>query len=620
MSPPSSYVCTEASRLCTSPTNVNLATEVPNKGVVSIMRSRLKAASYKAGGEDWPSLFFSLDKDHSGILSWEEFRSCCRRVLRIQAEDRGLRTVFRSLDMDASGEVSIQELVAFIMDPVQRMQWRLQEAVNANGEDWQAMIETHDKDKSGQISWTEFQGMCEVLRITDDKAQLQMVWEAVDRDKSGQISTQELMLFVAMEDKLPDQETVDIHSMAAATERRPLEKGLSPIPPPDAPSGGRRPFPGRSQSIPPLSIAPLAAERVAKFLLHQATHLFGILHCCYYRCLMNGAETLEETDGRPPYLCAMCLKKLHLVLGFDPLTRYLQLAEAWSRMGCDDTSRWYKTRVGIVRSTLASYIRSQTPPANVQLMLHQTSTNRDDSKRESVRSSTVQIEDVMRGSRTERLDSTSSFGDVSCRGGDLVTPTVSQRRPRGMSGASNATLRSQGSAMGQDVNSEPVPAQAPSTPRPGRVSLMEAPAMPGAKHRPSSPLPVPENPGSRRPSSSRWGSKEQATPRSEEQSAGRNISKTSFLASPRPTSGVGGRSGANTPEGKGGDGKQKAALQALVKVGKGAPKAKDTKNLAAKNRSTAAQIEDKRNKKKWEQIAKKYEEDGRCKAFSRHSA
>merc|ERR1719296_98114 len=84
---------------------------------------------------------------------------------------------------------------------------------------------------------------------------------------------------------------------------------------------------------------------------------------------MNGAETLEEVDGRPPYLCAMCLKKLHLLMNFDPISRYLRLSEAWSRMGCEDTSRWYETRVGVIRSTLASYTFQPPVPEPQHLAL-----------------------------------------------------------------------------------------------------------------------------------------------------------------------------------------------------------------------------------------------------------
>ncbi|CAE8702889.1 unnamed protein product, partial [Polarella glacialis] len=100
-------------------------------------------------------------------------------------------------------------------------------------------------------------------------------------------------------------------------------------------------------------MTPSQIGRVVKLVMHQIMHMFGILHCCYYRCLMNGAEGTEGEDSRPPYLCAMCLKKLHLVTGLDPLERYSQLAHFWAGLGCKDTALWYQTRVRVVQSTFS---------------------------------------------------------------------------------------------------------------------------------------------------------------------------------------------------------------------------------------------------------------------------
>lgn len=107
---------------------------------------------------------------------------------------------------------------------------------------------------------------------------------------------------------------------------------------------------------------PIVFERITKLILHEAVHMFGVLHCCYYRCLMNGSSTLEEVDSKPPYLCGMCLKKLQLVLGFDPLERYVKLAKSWGAAKREDISRWYMTRVALVQTTLAS-CRGQPPGA-----------------------------------------------------------------------------------------------------------------------------------------------------------------------------------------------------------------------------------------------------------------
>lgn len=102
-------------------------------------------------------------------------------------------------------------------------------------------------------------------------------------------------------------------------------------------------------------------ERTTKFLTHQVTHMLGVLHCCYFRCLMNGAAHQEEADGRPPYLCGVCLKKLHLVTGLDPLLRYQHLARFWAWAGSPQIAMWYETRVRVVRSTFAN-AQVQLPP------------------------------------------------------------------------------------------------------------------------------------------------------------------------------------------------------------------------------------------------------------------
>ena len=50
---------------------------------------------------------------------------------------------------------------------------------------------------------------------------------------------------------------------------------------------------------------------------HEIGHMFGINHCTYYECMMNGSMSGEESDTRPSWLCVICLKKLHYVAHFD---------------------------------------------------------------------------------------------------------------------------------------------------------------------------------------------------------------------------------------------------------------------------------------------------------------
>lgn len=71
--------------------------------------------------------------------------------------------------------------------------------------------------------------------------------------------------------------------------------------------------------------------RASRTCTHEISHMFGLSHCVYYKCLMNGSNTLEENDRRPSNLCPVCLKKLHYCLNFDFKARYQALAEVCNR-------------------------------------------------------------------------------------------------------------------------------------------------------------------------------------------------------------------------------------------------------------------------------------------------
>ena len=45
-------------------------------------------------------------------------------------------------------------------------------------------------------------------------------------------------------------------------------------------------------------------------VLHEAGHLFGLAHCVWAHCGMNGANSLAESDAAPVQWCSCCLRKL----------------------------------------------------------------------------------------------------------------------------------------------------------------------------------------------------------------------------------------------------------------------------------------------------------------------
>lgn len=53
----------------------------------------------------------------------------------------------------------------------------------------------------------------------------------------------------------------------------------------------------------------LFLRRCTMVLCHEVGHLFGIKHCVYAKCLMNGSNSLEEAEDRPFGLCPIDLAK-----------------------------------------------------------------------------------------------------------------------------------------------------------------------------------------------------------------------------------------------------------------------------------------------------------------------
>jgi archaemetzincin len=85
--------------------------------------------------------------------------------------------------------------------------------------------------------------------------------------------------------------------------------------------------------------------RSLKVLAHEATHMFGVAHCLFFHCLMNGSNHLGESDARPLHLCPVDLRKLHDSIGFDVVARYRDLCGVCERLGLGDDARWLRARL-----------------------------------------------------------------------------------------------------------------------------------------------------------------------------------------------------------------------------------------------------------------------------------
>lgn len=58
----------------------------------------------------------------------------------------------------------------------------------------------------------------------------------------------------------------------------------------------------------------LIIYRCLKTACHEISHVFGLTHCPYYDCLMNGSNLLAEADLKPFALCPICLRKIEAYL------------------------------------------------------------------------------------------------------------------------------------------------------------------------------------------------------------------------------------------------------------------------------------------------------------------
>ena len=75
-------------------------------------------------------------------------------------------------------------------------------------------------------------------------------------------------------------------------------------------------------------------KRSCRVMVHELAHMFGLKHCIYYNCLMNGSNGPFEGVRAPDQtLCPVCLAKLQMNMKFDCKARYESLIKVSMELG-----------------------------------------------------------------------------------------------------------------------------------------------------------------------------------------------------------------------------------------------------------------------------------------------
>ncbi|BCM92895.1 hypothetical protein IAD21_04779 [Abditibacteriota bacterium] len=90
-----------------------------------------------------------------------------------------------------------------------------------------------------------------------------------------------------------------------------------------------------------VKLAPLdkkrALYRAMQVLNHETGHMLGLTHCTVYRCSMNGAISLPDSDRTPLEYCPLCQQKLAWNIGYSVSERAHQLQNFYRKEGLQNS-------------------------------------------------------------------------------------------------------------------------------------------------------------------------------------------------------------------------------------------------------------------------------------------
>ncbi|MDW9382225.1 archaemetzincin [Chryseobacterium sp. JV558] len=80
--------------------------------------------------------------------------------------------------------------------------------------------------------------------------------------------------------------------------------------------------------------------RLIKISSHEIEHMFGISHCLNANCVMNGTNSLTETDYHLARACSLCQMKLNASIPHDNKKRLLELKSFFGKQHLNSELNW----------------------------------------------------------------------------------------------------------------------------------------------------------------------------------------------------------------------------------------------------------------------------------------
>ena len=102
---------------------------------------------------DWEKLIECIDMDKDGQIEWGEFVTAATNRYRLLMNEENMRTAFNVLDMDGSGEITLDELKeCFSYSSLDN-----EASTEQDQGFWDTMLAELDANGDGKISFEEFQ-------------------------------------------------------------------------------------------------------------------------------------------------------------------------------------------------------------------------------------------------------------------------------------------------------------------------------------------------------------------------------------------------------------------------------------------------------------------------------